>query len=193
MKSRFSSPAMVMLLSIAAAALTFGTTLPTWVRASLETTMGATTIDVAGSDAAPAVSSLALVVLAASIAVRIAGPKIRWVICCIMAFAGAGMAASIVQVATNPQAATLTEVGKATGQTGAGGSFALTFWPWVALFFAVVIVLNSIVTAMASRHWPTRRKYERSNTLVHEDMDEIDTWDSFTAGEDPTDRGSVAR
>lgn len=188
MSSSMTRPGTVMLISLGAAAIAFGTTLPTWVIVQVKNTLSSPTVEVAGSDAAPAVSSLALVSLAASVAIRIAGPKLRWAISAIMALAGLGMMLSIFSVAQDPASATLTEVGNATGMSDSSSEFTVTFWPWLALFMAVVLFINALWTAYVSRSWPVRRKYERAVRTEHEDLDEIDTWDSFSAGEDPTDR-----
>lgn len=185
MSSRYSSPGKITLGSLLLAGATFATTLPTWVHAQVNA-VAESQVDVSGADAAPAVTSLALVFLAATVAVPIAGPVVRWVICGIMALASLGMIGSIISVILNPAAATLTEVGKATGMTGAQGTFTLTALPWIALTLAVLLLAQSIWTALASRSWATRRKYERKIHHAKEDLDEIDTWDSFTAGEDPT-------
>lgn len=188
--SKFSRPGTVMLISFAAAAIAFGSTLPTWVIVDVNNSLGNPQVEVVGSDAAPAVSSLAMVILAASVAIRIAGPKLRWAVSAIMALASVGMIFSIFSVASNPASATLTEVGKATGIADTGSDYTLTFWPWVALFIAVVLFLNSIWTALAARSWPVRRRYERTTVTDSEDLDEIDTWDSFSEGNDPTNSDS---
>ena len=186
--TRFARPGTVMLISLGAAAITFGTTLPTWVIANVHNSLTDPRVEIAGSDAAPAASSLALVILAASIAIRIAGPQLRWVISAIMGIAALGMIFSIFSVASDPSSATLTEVGKVTGMADSSSEFTLTFWPWLALFMAVLLLLNAFWTAFAARSWSVRRKYERNLTDTTEDLDEIDTWDSFSAGNDPTDR-----
>ena len=77
-KERSTRPGLVMLSGLLVAAAAFGTTLLTWVDARITGAFGEQSLAVSGSKAAPAVSALALVALAAPLAGRIA-PRVR---CC---------------------------------------------------------------------------------------------------------------
>ncbi|GGH56967.1 Trp biosynthesis-associated membrane protein [Rothia aerolata] len=185
-KQGWAAPGRVMLLMVATAAIAFGTTLPTWITAQVHTSLSQANVAVAGSDAAPAVSSLALVALAGGLAIRIVGPKARLIVAAVVALAAVGMGFSVLQVLGNPDEASMTEVGKATGMVGSAADYTFSSWPWIALVCALLILLAALWAAVASRKWPQRRKYERGRTAAGQEMDEIDTWDSLTDGVDPT-------
>lgn len=182
------SPARVMLILLAAAGAAFGTTLATWISAQVTTVLGQQTLEISGADAAPAVSALALVAVAAAIALRIATPKVRYVIAAITVLAGIGMALSAVTVLGDPAAAVITQTSAATGTTDTSGDYSVSFFPWLALVAAILVSASGIWAAYASRNWPLKRKYERAAQAMDEDMDDIDTWDSLSEGNDPTDR-----
>ena len=62
---RLQAPGLVLLTGLAVAALAFSTTLFPWVQAHVNGVLGEQNLDVTGSRAAPAVSALAMVALAA--------------------------------------------------------------------------------------------------------------------------------
>lgn len=175
-------------------ALAFATTLFTWVHAKVPTVLqqGTTAIDVKGTDAAPAVSALAIVAVAGVLAARIAGTWLRAVICAVVALAGAGIGIAALTSALNPEQASTTKVGKATGTIGGGGSFETTVWPWLALVLAVATVVMAVWLWFSSRRWrSTARRYDRNAVQgqapgENPHGDDIDAWDSLTAGQDPT-------
>lgn len=184
--NKYTQPGRVMLMALIPAALAFGSSLTTWITVQAHTSINNSQVKVTGADAAPAVTSLALVALAATLALRIAGPKVRWLICAMMAVTGVALAWAALAVVTDPAAASMTEVGKATGVVGLGADYHLSAWPWFAAACGVLYLLAALWAVYASRGWAARTKYERHVVADHEDMDEIDTWDSLTAGHDPT-------
>ena len=70
--ARLQAPGLVLLAGLAVAALAFSTTLFPWVQAHVNGVLGEQNLDITGSRAAPAVSALAMVALAAPLAARIA-------------------------------------------------------------------------------------------------------------------------
>lgn len=178
-----------MVLSLAAAAATFATTLPEWISATVPTVLGDQTLSVTGKDASAAVTALAIVAVVGSVVLRISGPKVRLVIAALMALCGVGIAISSYGAIQNPAQASLSTTSAVTGTNDLSGTFTIRAWPWVAIALAVVLVLTSVWAGIASRSWPNKRKYERHIvTAADEDLDEIDTWDSLSAGIDPTER-----
>lgn len=187
--SGMRAPGRVMLLGLAATGLAFASTLPEWISADVTTVMGSETLSVAGSDASSAVSALALVAVVACIVVRIAAPVVRWVICALMAAAGVGMAVATWAVIQYPGQAALAVTSAVTGTTDTGGAYRVSVWPWVTVLSSCLVVLVAGWAAWASRTWPVKRKYDRGSLADSgEDLDEIDTWDSLSNGQDPTDR-----
>lgn len=189
-KAKSTRPATVMLAGLLVAAAAFGTTLFTWVDAHIAGAFGRQSVAVAGSQAAPAVSALAMVALAAPLAARIAPRILSYIVCTIAAAAGAGIVLTAVSVAVDPASAVVTETSRLTGTVAPAGSYTLSGWPWAAAACGALITLAAAWTAIASRSWSASRKYERTVEPHHtnsKEIDEMDAWDSLSRGEDPTD------
>lgn len=195
--AHWAQPTRVVIGSMLAAGLGFASTLSTWIRAEVTTVLDTSVIDISGADAASTVSALALVALVASVALRIAGPRLRKILSVLMIVAGLGLAISAYGVYSDPQVAAASQVSAATGTTAAANSYELTAMPWVGVCAGVLVVLCGVWAFVASSQWQSGRKYDRSNSTQvragreenpDENPDDIDTWDSLTAGEDPTDR-----
>lgn len=182
----------VILTSLLVPSLGFVTTLFPWIHADVSSVLSQITVDVKGTDAAPAVSALGLVALAGVVAVRIAGKVLRAVICAVIALAGAGMAIAALTAAVNPEDAAMTKVGQATGTNGPGGDYVVTVWPWFTFVLGIATVAVAVWLWWSSRHWKTAsRRYERASQHSVEKgenphADDIDAWDSLSEGEDPT-------
>lgn len=190
-KKQHAGPGRSILLSLLVPALAFAATLPTWIQAKVPSVLKDLDVAVSGKDAAPAVSALALVALAGVVGVRIAGPVLRAVVCAVVALAGAGITVAAATAILHPAQASLTDVGKATGTTGAQGSYEVTVWPWLTAVLGVAVLVTGILLWLSSRHWAVRgRRYERSGQAPfggrRAHADDIDTWDSLSHGEDPT-------
>ncbi|MFW0119078.1 Trp biosynthesis-associated membrane protein [Rothia sp. P5764] len=189
----WAKPSRVMAGSMLAAGLGFACTLSTWIRAEVTTVIDTSVIDVSGADAASTVSALALVALLASVALRIAGRRLRKILSVLIAGAGLGLAVAAYSVQADPQAAAAAQVSAATGTTAAANGYELTAMPWLGLVAGLLITLSGIWAFAASSQWRSGRKYDPStrgqgSTHSDENPDEIDTWDSLTAGDDPTNR-----
>lgn len=183
------APGRVMGLCLLTAAATFATTLTTWITATVSNVLGEQTLSVPGKDASAAVSALAIVAVVASVVLRISGPKVRLAVAALMAVSGIAIVISAWGVTQNPAQASLASTSVVTGTTDLSGTFDLTVWPWIAMVCAALFTLASLWGGFASLSWPNKRKYERHTEQKDADeMDEIDTWDSLSAGEDPTDR-----
>lgn len=189
---RWARPGTVMLGSAAAAATAFLATLPTWIQAEVSTVLETSTIEISGADAAPAVSALALVALVASVALRIAGPKLRKLLAVLIVGVGVCVAFAAFGVQADPQAASLAQVSAVTGTNAAANSYRVTALPLLAVAAGVLVCLAGFWALLASGHWKFRQKYDRSAAraarlaATDENPDEIDTWDSLTEGKDPT-------
>lgn len=187
----WAKPARVMLGSLAVSAAAFFTTLPVWIRAEVTTVVSTSTLDISGADAAPAVSALALVALVASVAVRIAGPKLRKILALLLAGAGLGLAVAAFGVNADPQAASIAQVSAITGTNAPAQAYELTALPLLAVAAGVLVALAGVWALVATSYWKTGRKYDRSAArtarLASADApDEIDAWDALSEGQDPT-------
>lgn len=187
----WAKPARVMLGSMAVSAAAFLTTLPTWIRAEVSTVVATSTLDISGADAGPTVSALALVALVASVALRIAGPKLRKVLALLLVGVGVGLAVAAFGVHADPLAASMAQVSAITGTNAPADSYEVTALPLLSAAFGVLVALAGVWAFVATSHWKTGRKYDRSAARAArlasaEETDEIDAWDSLSEGKDPT-------
>lgn len=175
----------------------FAASAATWVHATVNTTLQPITVDVAGSDAAPAVTALGLVAGAAAVASTLAGRVLRTIVGVVVAAAGVGAIFAVLAVTADSENAARGAVGAQTGAVGTGGEFALTAFPWLALVAAVALILCGVWLVLVARNAGARaaQRYDRdalagnraaSEARGSEHSDDIDAWDAFTRGEDPT-------
>ncbi|KRF06261.1 hypothetical protein ASH00_08375 [Arthrobacter sp. Soil782] len=187
----------LVLATVASALAAFGSTTQTWLSVALpQSGVQTPSIEVAGSDAATAVTAFALVGLAAALAASIAGRIARWIIAVILTVAGAGIALSSLAVATDPGSAAAPAIGESLGVTSQdGASVTATAMPWLAAVAGLLLVLCAVWLLIAGRGWQTARRYENRQdssptrnpqAKADTNADEIDSWDSLSRGEDPT-------
>lgn len=192
----------------------FATTTRTWLNVQLPATAVQTPdLAVSGSDAATAVTAFAVVAITAGLAASIAGPVARWIVSVILMVAGVGVAAASWTVISDPAQGAAGAVGQAIGVSGAAGTeVTLTVMPWAALVSGVLIALTGAWLAAASRSWTSSRRYAPvaaagtataasgsesttpgtgspaadTNGGGPEPVDDIDSWDRLSRGDDPT-------
>lgn len=194
-------------LSVLVAILAFASTTQTWVDADVQGAAVRTAhVTVAGSKAATAVTALALVGLAGTLAAAVAGRIGRAVASAVVVLAGLGVTAACVAVIADPRGAADSSIAKATGVSGGPATTSLTWLPAAAAVAGALLALCGILAIVASRRWPTRTKYDAGNrpprgsrgtagdnaggeaadSAGAAPVDEIDGWDRLTRGEDPT-------
>ncbi|WP_051388785.1 Trp biosynthesis-associated membrane protein [Arthrobacter sp. 35W] len=195
----------LVMLAVAAALAVFGTTTQTWLHIDLaQGEVQQADLNVAGSKAAVAVSALALVALAGSLAASIAGKVARVVAGAIVGLSAVGIAAASLGVVLDPAAAASGPVGTATGVIGQQINASTTIFPVLAVVAAVVLAATAVAIIIAGRGWRTRSKYDTPQTTVGaaatdatqagggaaegpaEPLDDIEQWDRLSRGEDPT-------
>jgi uncharacterized membrane protein (TIGR02234 family) len=186
---------LVLLVAVLALAV-FGTTTQTWITVALDPNQvgqaGAaqTALEVQGSKAATAVTALALVALAGGLAAAIAGRIARWIITAIIVLASAGIVAAAATVLANPLAAAQGAIAAATGITGSQAEVAVTAFPVLAVVAGCLLALAALLVIPAGRYWKTRTKYDApaagSTAAAAGPVDEIDSWDRLSRGDDPT-------
>jgi uncharacterized membrane protein (TIGR02234 family) len=185
----------VLLVAVLALAV-FGTTTQTWMTVTLDPNQvgqaGAaqTALEVQGSKAATAVTALALVALAGGLAAAIAGRIARWIITGIILLASAGIVAAAATVLADPLAAAQGSIAAATGISGSQAEVAVTAFPVLAVVAGCLLALAALLIIPAGRHWKTRTKYDApaagSAAATGGPVDEIDSWDRLSRGDDPT-------
>ena len=210
---RWQRKATVVMGTVLLGALAFGTTTRTWLNVTLPATDVVTPdVAVSGSDAATAVTAFAVVGVAAALAAAIAGRVGRWIIGVIIAVSGIGVAVASYRIVSDPLQGAAGAIGKAIGVSSAEGTAVeLTAMPYVATAVGILLALAGVWLVLAGRHWTTTRRYATADTVPTEpgatpagsgasapadragetepgELDEIDSWDRLTRGEDPTDK-----
>ena len=210
-KARSGTPAwarkstVVLLIAVLALAV-FGTTTQTWLTVHLDPQQlgqGAAVQDglqVQGSKAATTVTALALVALAGGLAASIAGKAARWVITGIIVLAAAGIIAAAATVLANPLAAAQGSIAAATGVSGSTADVSVTAFPVLAVAAGSLLAVGGLLVVPAGRFWKTRTKYDTAAQAATDHgasahgspgaqtgpVDEIDSWDRLSRGDDPT-------
>jgi uncharacterized membrane protein (TIGR02234 family) len=190
---------LVLLIAVLALAV-FGTTTQTWIIVSLDANQvgqvagDQNTLPVQGSKAATTVTALALVALAGGLAASIAGMFARWVITAIIMLASVGIIAAAATVLADPLGAAQGSIAAATGVTGGNAEVAVTAFPVLAVVSGALLALAALLIIPAGRHWKSRTKYDAatsgapagSTAAAAGPVDEIDSWDRLSRGDDPT-------
>jgi uncharacterized membrane protein (TIGR02234 family) len=199
--ARSSTPAwarkstVVLFIAVLALAV-FGTTTQTWLTVHLDPQQlgqGAASqngLQVQGSKAATTVTALALVALAGGLAASIAGRIARWIITAIIVLAAAGIVTAAATVLADPLAAAQGSIAAATGVTGGSAEVSVTAFPVLAVAAGSLLALGGLLVIPAGRRWRTRTKYDTdapgSAAAQAGPVDEIDSWDRLSRGDDPT-------
>jgi uncharacterized membrane protein (TIGR02234 family) len=132
-----------------------------------DTAEHSTTVTVAGSVAAPALTALALAGLALTAALAIAGPVFRIVLALLGVLLGVSVLVSAITALSDAVRASASAITTATGVAGDASirhlvhTVETAFWPWLAVVAGVLIVLASAAVVVFSRVWPgPSRKYQ---------------------------------
>ncbi|MFE4198116.1 Trp biosynthesis-associated membrane protein [Paenarthrobacter sp. NPDC056912] len=187
---RWARKSTVVLVAVILALAVFGTTTQTWIEVRLDPT-GASNSDlhVQGSKAATAVTALALAALAGGLAASIAGRIARWIIAAIIALSAAGIILAAATVLADPLGAAQGSIAAATGISGGQAEATATVFPVLAVVAGALLAICAVVLPVAGRYWKSRTKYDaatRARQRTTGPVDEIDSWDSLSRGEDPT-------
>ncbi|MCT9871856.1 Trp biosynthesis-associated membrane protein [Paenarthrobacter aurescens] len=187
---RWARKSTLVLATVILALAVFGATTQTWIEVQLDPT-GASNSDlhVQGSKAATAVTALAVVALAGGLAASIAGKIARWIIAALVVLSAAGIIMAAITVLLDPLGAAQGSIAAATGVSGGQANATATAFPIVAIVAGSLLAVCAVVLPVAGRHWASRTKYDagrRGKQSGNGPVDEIDSWDSLTRGEDPT-------
>ena len=182
----------LIMVAVLAALAVFGTTTQTWIHVSFEQEqVQQANLSIPGSKAAVAVSALALVALAGALATSIAGRVARIITSAIVLLGAAGIIAVVVGVLADPSGAAMAEVGKATGVVGVASNATTTWFPVAAVAASAVLAAAAALILWVGRGWNVRTKYDAapssaSRSASSGPVDEIDSWDQLSRGDDPT-------
>ncbi|BCW44646.1 Trp biosynthesis-associated membrane protein [Arthrobacter sp. StoSoilB5] len=186
---RWARKSTLVLATALLALAVFGTTTQTWIEVRLDPTAASISdLHVQGSKAATAVTALALVALAGGLAASIAGRIARWIIAAILVLSAAGIILAAATVLVDPLGAAQGSIAAATGISGGQANVATTVFPVLAVVAGALLAVCAVVLPLAGRHWKTRTKYDAAAVRERRSgpVDEIDSWDSLSRGEDPT-------
>lgn len=168
----------------------------TWVLVNVDaTTVQMPQIVVDGSQAAPAVTALCVVVLAGALALLIGRKVARYIIGVINLAAGAGVLSAGLTATLDPAAAAAGAVAEATGLRIISGTYEATAWPMLAMVAGLLIMLQGLAVLIAAGSWVKNTKYDRVATDSNaaqdpvQNRDSISDWEQLSSGDDPTAAG----
>ncbi|KQR15919.1 Trp biosynthesis-associated membrane protein [Cellulomonas sp. Leaf334] len=165
---------------------------PTWFTTTGTTALqGVVTVEVTGTQAAPAVLAAAVAVLAAVAAVGLVGRVGRWVVAVVVVACGVLVAATALAVTADPVAAVTPVVAAETGVGTLAGPVVTSVWPWVAVGVGVLDVVAGVWFVRASRAWsgPSQRHEPAPGGAAAPpsgEPDERSDWDALSRGDDPS-------
>lgn len=187
---RWARKSTLVLAMVLLAFILFGTTTQTWIDVRLDpTAVSNSDLHVPGNKAATAVTALALVALAGGLAASIAGRIARWIIAVIIVVSAAGTILAAATVLGDPLGAAQGSIAAATGVSGGQAAVSTTVFPVLAVVAGALLAVCGALLPIAGRYWKTRTKYDAGRTAKERGagpVDEIDSWDSLSRGEDPT-------
>ncbi|WP_018155738.1 Trp biosynthesis-associated membrane protein [Demetria terragena] len=164
----------------------------TWVTGRVDDpVLSQTAVSVAGSDAASGVLATALVGAAAALAAVTGGRVVRWIGAVSLTASGILGVALTVPALMDPESIVSQHAAAQTGRTGSVDAVAApTFWVYLSLLAAAVLVLAGGAAIMSVRRWPgLTSRYEApasgGSTSARATEQESD-WDRLSRGEDPT-------
>lgn len=166
----------------------------TWITATGFEAAHINSVQLSGQEASPVITAMALVVVAAGAALSIARNLGRWVVGMVAILAAITMATVTLSVTFNPAAAVAIKIAETTGTTGVASAvehLSVSILPWLTVVGAVIAFLGGFLTLTSGRRWSAgkTKKYDlgHQSPVVHDGpLDEIDTWDELSRGEDPT-------
>lgn len=169
----------------------------TWVDVDFTMPTGAPrSLEVVGSVAAPALSALALCLLALVAALSLAGRVFRLILGAVGVLLAGAILATTLGAMADPTGAAEPAITTASGVAGHEAVRALvdtsatTFWPLFAIAGAVVAILMSVLVFVTSGSWSGgSRRYSTGSAPVAKvarERDDVDNWDDLSRGDDPT-------
>ena len=164
----------------------------TWVSFMLDGTHEL--VEVTGHAANAALSPVAIALVAAALALTIAGPIFRRVLGALVALLGVGMIALTANVIASPLGAVSGRITELTGIAGGASTnmvvwSQLSVWAWVSLAAGVLAVLLGLVIIIFGGRWVAGgRKYDTAGAAAAPagGTDRISDWDALSDGDDPT-------
>lgn len=183
----------VLVLLLGGALALIGST-QTWVSATGFEAAHVASVELSGQEASPVITAMSLVTIAAGAALSIARKVGRWIIGIVAVLGALAIGWTTVHVLINPLEAAAPKIAETTGTTNMAdiaGNVEVSLLPWLTLLGAIIALFGGIIALTFGSRWPVgkTKKYDVGDQKQpgHEgDLDEIDTWDELSRGEDPT-------
>lgn len=165
----------------------------TWVSFALDGPSPTETVT--GHDVNAALTPIFIAMIAAALALTIAGPVFRRILGALVALLGAGATALTIGVLANPLAALAGRITELTGisgdrSTAAVSALEVAFWGYLSAAAGVAAVVLGLVILVTSGRWAAAgRKYDGAEAPKRSGgaPDRISDWDALSEGGDPTD------
>lgn len=166
----------------------------TWVTATGFEATHITNVELSGQEASPVITAMSLVTIAAGAALSIARNVGRWIIGCVAILGALAIGTTTINIIFSPLNAAAQKISESTGTTATtdvAGDIEVSLLPWLTVLGAVIVLAGGIIALTYGSRWSLgkTKKYDISGpTPVDNDgqLDEIDTWDELSRGEDPT-------
>lgn len=177
-------------------ALALIATTQTWVSIDVDAGVGVQQFEASGQGLNPALSPIAVAVLAAAVALTIAGRVFRRVLSVLVVLLGVGLIALVAGVMQDPVASAAGGLAELTGLAGSGNaelvtSVSVSAWPVVLGVSGVLACVSGMLVTVLSGRWVTSgQKYEPSAAAVRTQSpgaDRISDWDALSDGTDPSE------
>lgn len=183
----------VLVLLLGGALALIGST-QTWVTATGFEAAHITNVQLSGQEASPVITAMSLVTIAGGAALSIARSVGRWIIGIVAILGSLAIGFTTIQVMVDPLNAAATKIAETTGTTDladVAAGIEVSLLPWLTVLGAVIALAGGIIALTFGSRWPLgkTKKYDiAQQTPVDHDgqLDEIDTWDELSRGEDPT-------
>ena len=168
-----------------------------WVSGTVhDAVLGTSLVTATGTQVAPGLSALALVVAAAAVATATGGRAVRLVSVVLGGLALAGLAALLVRVAADPSGLLGPVAAASVGRTGSLATTAgVTVWPAVGSAGVLLAAVGWAGGLLGARTWASPSpRYERrggaGEAVTGPRGQRVSSdWDRLSAGIDPTDVG----
>ena len=163
-----------------------------WVSFMLDGTHSLETVS--GNAANPAIAPIAIALVAAALALTIAGQVFRRVLGVLIAALGAGLAALSIGVVSEPFNAIAGRVTELTGLSGGSPGAGIAWesvggWAYLSVVAGIVAAVFGLLVTFLSGRWAAAgRKYDSSPrpAAPAAGSDRISDWDALSGGDDPT-------
>lgn len=166
----------------------------TWVTATGFEAAHIANIQLSGQEASPVITAMSLVTIAAAAALSITRKVGRWIVGVVAVLGSFAMGWASIDVLINPLTAASQKIAETTGTTGMAdiaANIEVSVFPWLTVIGSAVVFLGGVLAVTVGSRWPIgkTKKYDvGAQKPAQKDgpLDEIDTWDELSRGEDPT-------